>query len=113
MRDPEYPFLRRLGRILNSGQSRSVVLTGNVYDLFYLEKENEYVSLIDFLCAQWELPGVILVVYEINGPIRFLRESDRDRVRSAWLKWRTGLDENDLAIERMLSSKNIMRSQTC
>lgn len=110
MSAPDYAFLRRIGRILNSGQSRSVVLSGNIYDLFFLERENDdgaYVSLIDFLCAKWDLPNVVLVVYEINGPIRFVREKDVETMREAWLTWRTGVDIDDRAIQRMLSTRKV------
>ncbi|MBX7255972.1 MAG: ATP-binding protein [Candidatus Hydrogenedentes bacterium] len=107
MTSPDYAFLRSAGRILNSGQARTVVLTGNVYDLFChssADGSQDYVTLLDFLSAQWKLPNVILVVYEINGPIRFVNVADRDKVKDAWLKWRTGLDANEIAIKRMLSN---------
>lgn len=107
MKSPKYPFLRRLGRILNSGQSRSVVVTGNVYDLYHLEEQDDYVPLIEFLANKWDLPSVMLVVYELNGPIRFLRDKDQDKIRRAWLKWRTGLDPEEMAIKRMLSGKKL------
>ena len=105
MRSPEYQFLRQIGRILNAGVSRSIVLTGNVYDLFYLESEDDYVSLVDFLTSKWRLSNVILAVYEINGPIRFVRDADMAKMRDAWLKWRTGLDSDELAVKRMVSGK--------
>ncbi|MHC5053975.1 MAG: AAA family ATPase [Planctomycetota bacterium] len=99
-------FWQRVGRMLNSGQSRAIVLSGNIHDLFYLDGGGDagaYVPLIDILTAKWDLDDLILVIYELNGPIRFVRESDRDRVKEAWLKWRTGLDANSLAIKKMLS----------
>jgi hypothetical protein len=49
------------------------------------------------------LPNYILIVYELNGPIRFVREADADKVRDAWLKWRSGYDSNELMIKRMLA----------
>ncbi len=56
-----------------------------------------------FLAANWDLPGLIVIVYELNGPIRFVREADADKVRDAWLQWRSGFDSNELAIQRMLA----------
>lgn len=112
MKAPDYEFIGRIGRVINSGQSRSIVLTGNIYDLCYLEAKNDYVSLIEFLAAKWTLPDVILVVYEINGPIRFARNADLTKLRDAWLKWRTGLDSDELAIKRMLSGTKLAAQQT-
>ena len=68
------PFLKAAGRMLNAGQTRTVLLTGNIHDLFYQKKKNEedYVSLLPFLLHHWDLPNFMLLVYELNGPIRFL-----------------------------------------
>ena len=99
---PAHEFLRQAGRILNSGQSRSISLTGNIHDLFHTS-EDGYVPLIDFLIRHWRVPNHILLVYELNGPIRFVDGADIATVREAWLKWRTGLGSDDLAIKRMLS----------
>lgn len=110
MNAPDYTFLKAAGRILNSGQSRSVLLTGNIQDLFCLTNHatgargsQDYVTLLDFLTAHWNVDDVMLAIYELNGPIRFARQTDADRIRDAWLKWRSGLDANQIAIERMLS----------
>lgn len=98
-------FLRNAGRILNSGQSRTVVLTGNLHDLFPLAQPTgvAYVPVIELLGASWKLPDVVVVVYELNAPIRFLRDDDADKLREAWLRWRTGMDSNQLAVQRMLA----------
>ena len=111
MSAPDYEFLNQIGRILNAGQSRSIVLTGNIYDLYYLEDKDDYVPLIDFLAAKWSLPDVILVVYEINGPIRFARNADLTKMRDAWLKWRIGLDADELAIKKMLYATKVTAQQ--
>lgn len=105
MHSPDYGFLREAGRILNAGQTRSIALTGNIYDLFHLgdHVRGDYVPLIDFLLKHWTIPHHMLLVYEVNGPIRFANEGDQATLRDAWLKWRTGLDSDELAIKRMLS----------
>lgn len=105
MKPPTYSFLRQAGRILNSGQSRSIVLTGNIHDLFRNAHDGRdaYVPLVNFLTSRWNLPGLMLITYELNGPLRFLREGDRDKVRDAWLRWRSGYDANELAVQRMLT----------
>lgn len=104
MDSPAYGFLREAGRIINAGQSRSIALTGNIYDLFCLSGDSRgaYVPLIDFLIGHWSIPSHILLVYEVNGPIRFVREGDQARLRDAWLQWRTGKTADDLAIQRMI-----------
>ena len=110
MSTPTYDFLREAGRILNSGQARTLVLTGAIQDLFYLARDSAaesvgdgaYVPLVQYLTEHWDLPNRILAVYELNGPIRFLHQRDCEKVRDAWLKLRTGLDANQLAVEEML-----------
>ncbi len=97
---PEYPFLRRAGRILNSNQTRTILLTGDIHDLYQLD--DEYVPLINFLSNRWNVRNRILMVYELNGPIRFVRSGDREKVRDAWLAWRTGFDADHLAVESMI-----------
>ena len=97
-------FLKLAGRMLNSGQSRTLLLTGNVYDLFGpVGPEREYVPLLNLLTAEWDLPNYILILYELNGPLRFVRAGDAAKVRDAWLSWRSGYDADNLAIQRMLA----------
>ena len=98
------PFLKHAGRLLNSGQARTVLLTGNIYDLFGSNApDQDYVPLLNVLTTEWDLTDYILIVYELNGPIRFVHEKDSEKVRDAWLKWRSGYDSNELAIKRMLA----------
>ncbi len=76
--------------LINSGTSRSIVLHGNIHDLFFVEDDDaeDYIPLVPFLTRSWDISGFILIVYELNGPIRFLRTSDRDKVRTAFDQWR-------------------------
>ena len=85
---PVYDFLKQAGRILNSGQSRSITLTGNIQDLFFATGAG-YVPLIDLLCRHWRVANRVLLVYELNGPIRFVEPKDLATVREAWTRWRT------------------------
>ena len=75
MKDPRYDFVKDAGRIINSGQSRSLVLTGNITDLFYSHGDDEgaYVPLVELLVDKWSIKGSLLVVYELNGPTITLR----------------------------------------
>ncbi len=107
----EYPWRREAADILNAGSARTIVLTGNVEDLFWLpptlSQDSEfgrYVPIADNLRAHWGKPeSVVLLTYSLNGPIRFARESDREAMRTDWVKQQTGLSADDLAIRRMLS----------
>lgn len=87
-------FVKDSARLLNSGQTRTLVLSGNIYDLFPICQESNgisqssYVPLLDLLCSSWNVDGVIIVIYEINGPIRFLKSSHHSRVRQAYIQWR-------------------------
>lgn len=87
-------FFRQLAAIFNSNQSRSVILSGNVYDLF--PADDEYVPLLPFVTEKTQTTGLIRVVYEQNGPIRIL--DDRDKLKNAWISWKAGLDLDTLLL---------------
>jgi hypothetical protein len=97
MADISYPFYTKLAKIYNSHQSRSVILCGNVYDLFY--NGSEYVPLIPFLCGKCSSRGIVRIVYELNGPVRIL--DDREKLKNAWITWKTGLDPDTLLIRNL------------
>ncbi|NQT35880.1 MAG: ATP-binding protein [Planctomycetes bacterium] len=93
-------FYAALARILNSDQSRSLILSGNVHDLFFDGKQ--YVPLVPFLCRKAKADGVVRVVYELNGPIRILDR--RQAVRDAWIAWRMGVAVDSVGLARMRTS---------
>lgn len=88
-------FYSELAAIYNSEQSRSLVLCGNVYDLF--QHGDNYIPLIPFLCDKSKTGGLIRIVYELNGPIRIL--DDRDKLKNAWISWKAGLDLDTLLLK--------------
>jgi hypothetical protein len=98
-------FLKQAGKILNSGQARTLLLTGNIHDLFFKKTgdSEDYVPLLPFLVHHWDLPNFILIIHELNGPIRFLHDAHAELMKRAWVKWRTGLNSEDIAIQRMLN----------
>lgn len=98
--EPTYDFFSRLARILNSGQSRAVVVSGNIHDLFW--QGTEYVPLIPMVCQKADVGGVIQLVYELNGPIR-LTESEHHALRDAWVQWKSGVDVDTLILREMRS----------
>lgn len=90
VKEPTYKFRTDAGLLINSGTSRSIVLHGNIHDLFFAEEtDNEdYIPLVPFLTRSWDIPGFILIVYELNGPLRFLHEKDRNKLKDAFNTWR-------------------------
>ena len=76
--------------LINSGTSRSLVLSGNIHDLFFIREveDTDYIPLVPFLTRSWDIPGFILIVYELNGPIRFAQETEREKVERAFNLWR-------------------------
>lgn len=106
-----YDFFTRFARIVNSGQSRSVVLCGNIHDLFW--DGEKYVPLIPFLCKKAKADRVIQLVYELNGPIR-IAEPDRRMLADAWIEWKSGIDANTLALRdlhRKQSDAEFLRTE--
>lgn len=90
-----YAFFTNFARLLNSRQSRSVLLCGNIYDLFW--DGSQYAPLIPYLLEKTKTPGLVQIVYELNGPVR-LADADRDKLRGAWVEWKSGVDANTLAL---------------
>ncbi|MCG9131654.1 ATP-binding protein [Candidatus Poribacteria bacterium] len=86
--------------LINSGTSRSLVLSGNIHDLFFIREKDDtdYITLVPFLTHSWDIDGFILIVYELNGPIRFAQEAEREKVKQAFNQWR-GTTETDLDIK--------------
>lgn len=103
MKSDSYDFIKKAGRILNSGQARSLILTGNISDLFFTDSKDDgdYVPLVDFLINKWSLNSSLLVVYELNGPIRFMNNTDLRKMKDAWGKLHK--DENQYAIDLALA----------
>jgi SpoVK/Ycf46/Vps4 family AAA+-type ATPase len=85
---PTYEFYSRLARILNSGQSRSVVLSGNIGDLFW--SGGDYVPLIPYLLEKTRPANYVQVVYEINGPLR-IEEKSKAAIRQSWIDWKISM----------------------
>ncbi|GAA4428431.1 ATP-binding protein [Bremerella cremea] len=95
-----YDFFTRLARLLNSGQARSVILCGNIYDLQW--DGTQYVPLNSFLLEKTKTPGLIPLVYELNGPIR-IDDAALGKLRGAWVEWKSGVDANTLALQDLQS----------
>src|SRR6476646_4344560 len=101
-----YDFYTRFARILNSHQTRSVVVTGNVNDLFW--DGNSYVPIIPFLTNKTKGDKIIQLTYELNAPVRVggtpdEQKASRQKLLEAWIKTKAGVDLNDLAMKEALA----------
>ena len=99
--------------LINSGTSRSLVLSGNIHDLFFRREEDDtdYIPLVPFLSRSWDIPGFILIVYELNGPIRFAQETEREKVKQAFNLWR-GTTEPALDINTSTGTPRTTQAST-
>jgi ATP-dependent 26S proteasome regulatory subunit len=93
-----YDFATELSKIHNTCQARSVVLTGNVDDLFKLTDKDDYVTLLDFLKDHYSIEqegatrGVTPVVYALNSDVAVLG-SGSSEISRLWKKFKqTDLD---------------------
>ncbi len=80
-------FLKDLSKIHNSGLARSVILTGNIYDLFW--DDEKYVPLMDCLKKRLKVAagphnrGVTQITYQVNQPVE-IEESEIAKVSAVW-----------------------------
>lgn len=93
-----YDFFTNFARILNSGQSRSVILCGNIHDLFW--DGTAYVPIIPFICKKAKADRLVQLVYELNGPIR-MSSADHAALRDAFVQWKAGVDRDTLTLRDM------------
>lgn len=103
----DHEFLKEAGQIINSGQSRSLILHGNVHDLFCVQDGEgvDYLDLITLLSKKWNLSGNIIIRYELNGLIRFDAEWE-EPLNKAWDKLRGIENRQDRAIKEMLGQRS-------
>ena len=100
---PSYPFFTQLASTINSGLARSIILAGNVNDLYF--DGSQYVPLVSFLLTKTTVPGLIHIVYELNGPVR-MSDEHRLKLREAWSAWKTGVDVNSLALKDLTTESS-------
>ena len=108
-------FLTELTRIINTGQSRSVILTGNIYDLFYDGKK--YVPLLEYLSTRYKsepkkgddpsqgTKGITQLVYELNNAIE-VRGNNAQKLDLEKVWGKLSGSERDLENHIVTSGKN-------
>lgn len=84
-------FLSQLTNIINTGQSRSVVLTGNIYDLFF--DGSQWVPLMNLLQTKCKVEqkggqkGITQILYQVNRPIEIIGENNVEELERAWIRF--------------------------
>jgi len=79
-------FIDQLKRIINTGQSRAIILTGNVYDLFF--DGERYVPLIEYLSKLCRVEpsgnhrGITQLIYKLNNPVECV--GDSSELEAVW-----------------------------
>lgn len=102
MSDLKYSFWSDLRTILNSKQSRTVVVSGNIHDLFW--DGAKYVPLVQYMKDKAKPVGYIQIVLELNGPLR-MSSADRAELKNAWCSWKADIKENEYFRVLMQSSR--------
>jgi hypothetical protein len=97
----DYPFYSTLARTLNSGKSRSVVLWGNIYDLFRCQ--DEYTNLEEYILRKTAVNGVLQLVCELNGPIR-MNNPTRARLTQIWNSSYLAKGSNETFEQKLVAS---------
>lgn len=92
MNTPQYPFYRKLARIVNSGQANAVLVYGNINDLYFCN--DKFVPLHQFLSEKFDVPGVNRILYQQNRPIDFF--GLLPKIKIIWVQWRLGMTNNGL-----------------
>jgi hypothetical protein len=107
-----YPFFSTFARSLNAGVSRSILLSGEIHDLFYSEKTANYVPLLDFLTDRCQIPGLFLLVYELNGPVRLITSGGTCggdaawlKLQAAWVAWKLNTSPEELVLQSLTQKK--------
>lgn len=99
-----YDFYTKFARILNSNQSRSIVVTGNVDDLLW--DGNSYVPLLQFLVNKTKPANAIQLVYELNSTIRVNgtlaeQQAVKEKLMKAWSQWKLGMSIEDFRLKNL------------
>lgn len=106
LKPPSYAFLSDVGRMINADQTHSIILTGNIGDLFFLGdgQSGEYAPLLKVLSQKWCVPGAIVLTYELNGPVGIFPAQARKTLCDAWSTARFGADEDERKVRLALAA---------
>lgn len=81
-------FMKQLSKIANTGQARSVVLHGNVHDIYF--DGVQWVPLTDMLLSKLKAEssgtqkGITQIVYRVNNPVEVVGQANLDDLNFCW-----------------------------
>lgn len=84
-------FLVDLVKIINTNQSRSLIIQGNIYDLF--SNGDNWVPLTTLLLAKTKVEsssdqkGITQIVYKINRPIEVIGDANLEELEKLWIRF--------------------------
>ena len=113
VKQPFYEWRSKLGGLFNSGQTRSVILSGDITGLFYtapneahpLHPNGQYLYLTQHLAREWgEDPAknTSVIVVEVDGTIRFPNSQDAPLLERAW-NTEFGVSDRQQKIDRLIN----------
>lgn len=108
MRKPMYPFIDQAGRVIKSGQSNAIIMSGNIEDLFYVDgSPGAYTSLSHLLAHSYDVSNRIVITYNMNKGIRFANEAGKKKMRKVWKRCQGEPTDNQHKIDKMLQRSDV------
>ena len=84
-----YDFIKQISKFVNTGQTRSLVLSGNIDDVYW--DGLGYTSLIQCLSNEYKIAksastrGIVQVLYEVNKSIKIVGDTEGQKwIKLAW-----------------------------
>jgi hypothetical protein len=84
-------FLSTLSKMINTGQSRTVVLTGNIYDLFF--DGAKWVPLTDLLQTKTAVTrtdrqkGITQIIWRVNRAVEVIGDANLEDLSRCWARY--------------------------
>lgn len=97
-------FTGKISKIMNRGQSRSIILGGNIYDLYWNGKS--WVPLMQYLSDKYnvkstdERRGIVIVRYELNDDIEIIGEGRPEVIAN----WNRVFDKQEKPLDECISN---------
>jgi len=103
-------FLTKLKKVINTGQARVIILTGNIGDLFYAGQSKKWVPLMELISEECSVEptqstrGITQLLYKLNNPVEC--RGDLSELTRMW-NYTTGRkNENDKSFTERIGETN-------